>query len=152
MSVTFRRAIIQDLDTLVKMEGASFSPEQYHHTSRRGFRYLIQKGNAEIWLADMGGVICGSIVMFYRKNSKFGRMYSINVLPEYQGGAIGKALFEKAEQACKNMGLRGMTLEIRSDNLRHLERYKNNGYARYKEVDNYYPDKQSCIKLRRLFE
>lgn len=152
MSVTFRRATIRDLDTLVKMEEASFSPEKYHHTPRRGFRYLIQKGNAEIWLVDMGGIICGSIVMFYRRNSNFGRMYSINVLPEYQGGVIGKALFDRAEQACIDKGCGGMSLEIRSDNLRHLQRYKNNGYANYKEVDNYYPDEQSCIKLRRKFE
>lgn len=151
MAITFRLASVKDLDTLVKMEKASFPPDKYHHTPRRQFRYLIQNGNAEIWLVENDRIICGSIIMLYRKNSAFGRMYSIGVLPEYQGGTIGKALFEKAEKACKDKGCKGMMLEIRSDNLRHLERYKNIGYAMTKEVGNYYPDEQSCIKMRRIF-
>lgn len=151
MTVNFRLATVDDLDTLTAMEAASFPAEKYHQTPRRQFRYLIQKGNAQIWLAEKGGIVCGSIIILFRNNSSYGRMYSINVLPEYQGGVIGKALFEKAEACCKDKDGAGMLLEIRSDNIKHLERYKAQGYMIVKRVEDYYPDGQSCIKLRRKF-
>lgn len=151
MPAKLRLASVKDLDALVDLEGRCFDSSLYHQTPRRQFRYLIQKGNAEIWLSQKNGTICGSIILFFRKNSRFGRLYSINVLPEYRGGDIGKILFQKAEERSKKKAGSGMLLEIREDNLSHLERYKRIGYKIVGRVGDYYPDNAACIKLKKIF-
>ena len=88
---------------------------------------------------------------FFKKNTSLMRLYSIAVLPEFQGNAVGKALFEHAEDQVKLNAKKGLTLEVRLDNQRHIQRYLKLGYQPYSEVDEYYPDGMACLKLKKLF-
>lgn len=150
MTVTIRRAHSRDVSTLQTIEMQAFDAAKYDLTSGRQFRYLVSKGNAEIWLACEKDKVLGYITMLYRKNSHFGRLYSIAVLPEYQGKTVGKALFEHAEKTVLKHKAKGMLLEIREDNTRALNRYLGLGYNVTGRVADYYPDHSACVKMKKV--
>lgn len=151
MNISLRPAVINDLRDLWKIEQTTFNQEKYHLVSQKQYRYLLEKANAEIWIAEHSGSLYGSSIVLFRRNSNYGRFYSIAVLPDQQGGQIGKMLFNKAEERIKERNLSGLLLEVRSDNVRLLERYQRLGYKAYKEVQDYYPDHMSCIKMKKNF-
>jgi len=151
MSLIIRLATLSDVDSLCAIEQQSFAPSLYHLTSRRQFRYLINKGNAEIWLAELHGQACGMAVLFFKANSRFVRLYSIAVLPAFQGRDVGLALFECAQKQGLHKKLMGLSLEIRSDNKKHYDRYRALGYKDVGTVEDYYPDHSPCIKLQKIF-
>ena len=149
MNYEIRLATLEDLPALWGMEQHCFDERIYHRTSRRQYRYLLQHGNADILIACTHKQVIGAAVIFYRKNSKAGRLYSIAVLPEYQGGEIGKALFEAYEKRLIEKNLALALLEIRADNHKHKERYLAQGYQLIKTLPDYYPDGSSALKLRK---
>lgn len=152
MSVSVRRVANSDVDALRDVEMQSFESAQYDLISARQFRYLINKGNAEIWAASSDGLICGYIIVLFKKNSAFGRFYSMAVSPAYQGHNIGKILFELAEKIVVQKGCKGMLLEIREDNLKLLSRYQALGYDITRQVPDYYPDGVACIKMKKILQ
>ncbi|MCA9040597.1 MAG: GNAT family N-acetyltransferase [Planctomycetaceae bacterium] len=150
MSVRIRAAKLSDLDSLVQIEGEAFSPAKYPLTSRSQFRYFLTRAvNVELFVATGGKDVVGYILLFYRVNSAWGRLYSIAVQPQFQGGEVGKRLFEFAEQRARMRKLRGMLLEIRADNRKHLRRYQQLGYQLVSTVPDYYPDGFAALKLRK---
>ncbi|QDU81253.1 ribosomal-protein-alanine N-acetyltransferase [Polystyrenella longa] len=149
-TLTLRAARINDLDDLLQIESESFSTESYPLTSRRQFRYLLTKAkNVELFVACLDKNVVGYGLLFFRKNSFWGRLYSISVRPEYQGGAVGKQLFERAEQRIRKRKQKGMLLEIRADNQKHLKRYLGLGYQLIDTIPDYYPDGSAALKLRK---
>lgn len=147
-------ASLEDAPALERLEQRAFAPELYHRMRRSQFARLLQKGNADILVArdiEGAGGIIGAVVILYRRTSFMGRLYSIAVDPDYQGGAAGKMLFDAMEKRVIEKGLRGVMIEIRADNHRHLERYLNRGYVVAGSVADYYPDGASCIKLKKVF-
>lgn len=146
-----RAATLNDLDDLVKLEKKAFDPMIYSIMPRRQFKYLIEKGNAEIWVEERNNILCGSATLLYRKNSQMIRFYSLSVDPDFQGGEIGKDMFKFAESRVKDKNLKGMLLEIRGDNTRLFDRYMRLGYSKTYTVPNYYPDGEMCIKLKKVF-
>lgn len=146
-----RKATINDLDALCEIEQQAFSPVFYHLSSKNQYKHLLTKGNCSIWLAEKNGAPCGAAVVFFRQGARVARLYSIAVLPAFQGADVGKQLFMQAEAEALQRGLQGMTLEIRADNTRHEQRYGRLGYKSLYRVANYYPDGAACIKMRRTF-
>lgn len=150
--MNIRTAKPEDTNALYEIETACFNPDQYHQTHKRQIRYLLTKGNADILLLEDKTGICGYSIILYKKRSTLGRLYSIAVKPELQGGEIGKKIFDASENAVKKRGLKGMILEIREDNNRHLERYLKLGYTQFGKAPDYYPDRASCLKLKKIFQ
>lgn len=151
MSLRFRLANINDIEELVKVEQCCFNTKKYHLSSKTNFRHMLTKGNSEILICQINKQICGMAVIFYRISSAYGRLYSIAVLPKFQGKDIGKKLFQRTIEFIKKRKLKGMLLEIRADNIRHKERYLKLGFEEIKKLKNYYPDNSEAIKLKLEF-
>lgn len=151
MAINYKTASLKDLEQLVKVEQSCFNPNKYHLSSKANFHHMLTKGNTEILICQINKQICGMSVIFYRNTSSYGRLYSIAVLPEYQGKDIGKKLFQKTIESIKKRKLKGMLLEIRTDNIKHKERYLKLGFKEMKKLKNYYPDNTEAIKLKLEF-
>lgn len=151
MPLRIRRATRNDLSAIGELERRAFDLRIYPLTSPRQYRYLLDKGNADILVVESEGTVCGAAVILYRRSAHYGRLYSIAVAPEFQGGTIGKALFEAVEATIRRKGLKGVLLEIRSDNHRHYQRYLSIGYQEIRRLPEYYPDGGDGIKLRKDF-
>lgn len=145
-----RQAHIGDSDTLYAIEQHVFETQSYHIITRRQYRYLLTKANADILLAEKkGGESCGAAVLLYRKNADYARLYSVGVLAAYRGQGAGAALLRAAEERARQKGLREMRQEVREDNGALIARYRTNGYTPYGTSENYYPDGAACVKLKK---
>lgn len=150
--VEIRMADLSDLDGLCALEEAAFDPARYHMLSRRQFRYLLTKGNAEILLVSCLGKIVGAAVLFYRKTSRLGRLYSLAVHPDLQKRSIGRLLFAAVEKAMMQRGLEGLLCESRQDETRLSDFYKKRGCRPVGTLENYYADGMGGIKMQKLFK
>jgi [ribosomal protein S18]-alanine N-acetyltransferase len=151
MTVKIIPATLEHLDQLVNLENDAFDTARYHILSRRSFRNLLTKGNADIYIAVQNSNISGAIIILYRKGSRFGRLYSLAVHHQFRGGGIGRTLFNHAEAVIRKKGLAGLLLETRSDNRKLLDFYLSTGCETIGELDHYYPDGLSAVKLKKVF-
>jgi len=149
MALSVTPARMADLDRLVAIEGAAFDPELYVWMTHRQFVAHLASPRALILVARDSSVgPVGYALCFRRRGTRYLRLYSLAVDPAFQGGRVGAELFKGVEAAARREGL-GIQLEIRADNRKLLDRYLGLGYARYRDVADYYPDGTGCIKLKR---
>lgn len=106
MKSVIKQASLKDLESLVSIENQCFDHTKYPLMSKVSFKNLLLKGNALIKIACIGKIVCGMSVIFFRKNSYYGRLYSIAVLPDYQGKDLGKKLFGHLVKDVKAKGLK----------------------------------------------
>ncbi len=151
-NTVLRAAVRDDARELAHLEAIVFNPEVYPTICLRQYRYLLKSGNAKIIVAVVDSRIAGALVLLFRKNSDAARIYSIAVHPDHQGGTLGKAMFDQAEDVAGKCGCKRMLIEIRSDNHRHLKRYQARGYQLVATLEDYYPDHQSGLKLEKWLE
>ncbi len=150
--IEIRMADLSDLEGLCVLEEAVFDPVKYHMLSRRQFRHLLTKGNADALVASYERKIVGAAILFYRKTSRLGRLYSLAVHPDLQKHSIGRLLFEEAEKTMMQRNLKGLLCEFRQDEDRLSAFYKKRGCQQVGILVNYYADGMSGIKMRKLFE
>src|SRR3569833_4684268 len=84
-----RDATLDDLDAMVEVENRCFDSDRL---SRRNFRYLLAKGNAETVIDEEGGVIRGYAMLLFNTGTSLARMYSLAVDHAQQRKGIASAL------------------------------------------------------------
>ncbi len=147
--MSYRRAKAADLDRLVQIEEASFSPALYSRMPRRQFRAHIDSERAVlIVVEDVNGIVQGYALGFRHAQRRTLRFYSLAVDPLAQRGEYGKILFQGIEAEAYRLGL-GVQCEVRADNDKLKSRYDSLGYRAYKTVPEYYPDGAACIKYEK---
>jgi ribosomal-protein-alanine N-acetyltransferase len=152
MQFDIRPATRNDVSALFEIERIVFDPEKFHLITKRQYRYLIDKGNADIFLGVVDGKPWASSILLYKKNADYGRLYSIAVHPHMQGRGLGAALLHHAEQRVKGKNLSELRQEVRCDDHALINRYKKTGYVVYGETVEYYPDGAACVKLGKSFK
>jgi len=150
--IEIRLANLNDLDCLWTLEKDTFDPFKYHILSRRQFRYLLTKGNADILVAYHDKTILGAAILFYRKTSSLARLYSIAIHPNSQKQSIGHLLFYNLEKTMKKKDLKGFLCEFRQDQNWLSNFYTKLGCKMIAILPNYYPDGMSGVKMQKLFE
>src|SRR3569832_2599620 len=108
-----RDATHDDLDALVEVEIRCFDSDRL---SRRNFRYLLTKGNAETVIDEEGGVIRGYAMLLFNTGTSLARMYSLAVAPAQQRKGIASALLRASEASARAHAAVPLRLEIRKDN------------------------------------
>ena len=141
-----RRAGIGDLEALVRLEESAFSIDRF---SRRSFRYLLSKANAETLLAEIDGNAVGYAMLLFNVGTSLARLYSIAVLPEYQGQGLGSELLNLAEEKAREHDCIGLRLEVRSDNGNAIGIYEKHGYKRIGSAKNYYEDGMDAVRMEK---
>ncbi len=141
-----RKAGLQDLEALVNLEESSFAIDRF---SRRSFRYLLSKANAETLLAEEGKQAIGYAMLLFNTGTSLARLYSIAVLPEYQGQGLGGELLKLAEEKARQHECIGLRLEVRSDNLNAIRIYEKHGYKRIGSAKDYYEDHMDAVRMEK---
>ncbi len=145
-----RPAAPADLDALVELETAVFVQPAYEPMARRQFRWHIGNPRAALIVCERDERVVGYALGLARTGSHYMRFYSLAVLPDAQGGAIGRRLFEAIEQAAAARGL-GVITEVRADNVKLHQRYLGLGYVEFERKPDYYPDGCAAIRMKRAF-
>lgn len=147
MKYILRPAKLEDIKELYLLERNCFKESII---LPRSFLYFITKAHAKVLLICFEKVICGYILILFRKNSNNARIYSIAVLPKYRGMGFGKVLFSAAEKLARKQKCNGITLEVRKTNYKAIKLYKQLAFTELKRIHHYYEDNMSAIKMMKF--
>ncbi len=146
MNGRVRSALPQDLNGLLQLE-ANFPGDRL---SRRSFRHLLDKGNADVAVFEVHNKIVGNAVVLYRTNSSHARLYSLVVDPQHQHQGIARALVLAVEAAAAAKGCTSIGLELRPDNEPALRLYERLGYALTRRKEAFYEDGSAALCMRKF--
>ncbi len=142
---TTRHATLQDVEALFDMEDRCFG--QHQEITRRGFRDFIKRPNNVILIAELNGVPQGYALALLRTNSPKARLYSLAVLPEFQGNGTAQALMSALECEAAMIGATVMQLEVRETNRKAIRFYQKMGYSAFDRYDEYYDDQEHAWRM-----
>src|SRR3569623_1299183 len=141
-----RDATLDDLDALVEVENRCFDSDRL---SRRNFRYLLTKGNAETVIVEDGGVIRGYAMLLFNTGTSLARMYSLAVDPAQQRKGIASALLRASEDSARAHDAVTLRLEIRKDNAASIGLFKRHGYREFGIYTDYYEDHMDAVRFEK---
>jgi len=137
LSITTRRATVNDLETLCRIEKECFTLEAF---TKEQIKFLLDNSNAIslIFLVDdeIAGFIIGLI--YHHNRTKTGHVCTIDVAVKYRRKGIGLKLLSELEQVFVRMGVKTCYLEARVDNVAALQLYRKHGYVEVERLKNYY--------------
>lgn len=139
-----RVATRADLDHLVALE-ALFPGDRL---SRRSWMRLVAGGSAWVRVVPAPDGVCANIVCLTRRNSRWWRIYSLVVAPEYRGRGLAQALVRHAQQAVSAANALGLRLEVRSDNPAAIALYRALGFTVRHPLPGYYDDGADGLALQ----
>lgn len=132
-----RRASRADLDALLALEEATFDSDRI---SRAQWRRHIDSDSATVLVSGTSGRVDAAVVVFYRRNTRNARLYSLAVGAHARGTGLGGALLAAAEADARVRGRASMRLEVRCDNPSAIALYERRGYARIARLPGFYED------------
>lgn len=141
-----RDATLVDLDALVEVENRCFDSDRL---SRRNFRYLLTKGNAETVADEEDGVIRGYAMLLFNTGTSLARMYSLAVDPAHQRKGIASALLRASEDSARAHDAVTLRLEIRKDNAASIGIFKRHGYREFGLYTDYYEDHMDALRFEK---
>ena len=141
-----RRATLNDLDALVRIEDSCFETDRL---SRRNFRYLLKKGHAETLVEEEKGTVRGYAMLLFNDGISMARLYSLAVDPQYQRMGIAARLVEVSEVSARQNDCVSLRLEIRKDNSASIGLFKRLGYREFGLHADYYEDHMDAVRLEK---
>jgi len=142
--IRIKRAVMADLEDLVRLESASFTSDRL---SREQYRYLLTRGRAVVLVASVDGRIAGSAVVLLHHGHHAARLYSIATASEMRGRGVGRALLKRAEAEAVRHGFGRLSLEVRRDNAAALALYDSAGYRVVADLPGYYEDGADGVRM-----
>lgn len=136
-ALRLRRGALGDLQALQALENTVFSGDRM---SLRQFRHHLSAPSSDLIVAVAGDVLLGYALLFRRRGSNIGRVYSIAVAAAARGQGLGARLLERLEAIARSHALGEIRLEVRTDNAAALTLYERRGYRRFAVRSVYYED------------
>ncbi len=141
-----RRATLADVDALETLENKAFDGDRL---SRRSLRYYVTAETAVLRVMKQDGALAAYSLLAFRRGSKIARLYSIAVDPMWVGCGLGRALLKTCEKDARAHGCAVLRLEVRVDNKRAIALYEKNGYRRFDEIEDYYEDGATAVRMEK---
>lgn len=133
-----RRAQLADLDALLALEHATFDSDRI---SRAQWRRHLGSATATVLVGERTpGSVDAAALVFYRRNARNARLYSLAVGIHARGIGLGGALLAAAEDDARARGRASMRLEVRADNASAIALYERRGYRRVGHLPHFYED------------
>lgn len=141
--VRVRRGAGRDLPALLELE-SGFSSDRL---SARQFAHHVDAPSSDLVVATEAGRVLGYALLFRRRGSTIGRVYSIAVAPAARGQGLGARLLRRLESIARVHGLAEIRLEVRQDNAPALVLYQRRGYVIFGARAAYYEDGADAWRL-----
>lgn len=143
----FRAPRPDDLDALMAIEEASFHTDRL---SRRRMQHWIGASNRVFLVCDAGAAgIAGYLLIFFRRNSRHARLYSIALANSFRGFGIATQLLRRAEQLVHRQQRGMIYLEVRPDNKAAITLYESLGYVQFGEYQSFYEDGSRALRFHK---
>lgn len=145
-TTSIRIAKLDDLNSLLRLEAASFEADRL---SRRSYRKLLQRSSATVLVAVQADAPVGALVLLFKRSSAIARLYSLAVARESRGRGIGRALLRAAEHAALERECAVLRLEVRINNDAARTLYESEGFTSIETIVGYYADGTDAVRLER---
>jgi ribosomal protein S18 acetylase RimI-like enzyme len=134
---------------LVRLEREVFKSRRFsgHLISAASFRRFLASPASTLIIAQFDGQLSGYVLVLYRANSAFARLYSIGVAADFQGRGLARLLLRAAECEAIKRGRIGMRLEVRADDPGALRLYETSGYRCFGRRRGYYGRGIDALRL-----
>ncbi len=147
MSINIRNSDTNDLDKLERIEKLSFPT--FQQSSKRSLHTSLVSPFQKVWLAEYKSgrkyQTAGSLIIHLHKKAL--RIFSIGVLPEFQGKGLGLRLLNHAINYALARGYSVITLEASARNIKLISWYEKAGFIRGELVKDYYCEGEDAIRM-----
>jgi ribosomal protein S18 acetylase RimI-like enzyme len=137
-----------DLDALLGFERRFF--ESDHQMSRRSLRHFIASSKSVLIVAEIGGKVAGCALVNYRRNSRFGRLYTLAVDSRFRRRGLARRLLARAETNSIRRGCKGIRLEVREDDAGTIALYETSGYRLIGRRRHYYDGRIDALRFEKI--
>lgn len=141
-----RAGVVDDLPRLLALENAAF---EMHRMSRRSFRHMLTRANADLLVAERRGDLLGYALLVYRRGTRSARLYSLAVARAARGQGLGNALLRAVERSAAANGADFVSLEVHPRNPHARRLYRRAGYEVRDELPDYYDDGAKAFRMQR---
>jgi ribosomal protein S18 acetylase RimI-like enzyme len=142
--IVIEKAEIKDLDTLYKIERGCFPENAF---PKSFIKYLIVQHNSIFLKAQICDEIVGFVAGLLQDNYSIGRIYTLDVKPEFRRRSIASKLIETLENEFKKGGATFSTLEVEVNNTGALNLYQKIGYKTNEVLEDYYGKNRNGFKM-----
>lgn len=143
-----RRAVAADLDTLVDLEERTFIHDRL---SRAQYRRHLDSTSALVLVARLPPrLLLGSAVLFFRRNSRIARLYSLAIDENHRGLGVGRALVNACARKARQRGCERLRLEVRADNAVAIHLYEREGFRRVGLLPGFYENGSDAMRYEKM--
>jgi len=146
MEITIRKAQLNDLNFLLRLEKESFSA--FQRNSEQNIKHAVKSSFQEVLIAETDQKkkeSIASITLFNYKKSV--RIYSLAVLPEYQKQGIGDFLIKYVLESAEKKRSEKVILEVNINDKKLIEWYEERGFKKTKVIPDYYGKGDDALKM-----
>lgn len=141
----FRVARESDILQLVSLENLSFN---YDQLAKKQFTKFIRDEKNLIQVLEIDRKIAGYALVFFRKNSKKTRMYSLCVHPDFKGMGLGKKLMLEVIKQLRRKKIESVKLEVKVSNQVGVNLYESLGFELEERIKEFYSDGEDAFVYR----
>lgn len=147
MTITIRRSEQSDLGLLEEIELTCFPV--YQRSSKRTLQLSLSSTFQEVWVAEVKSgkkkVAAGIVILHL--HSRTLRIFSIGVLPQFQGKGVGARLLTHACSLAMAKGCEKVSLEARRSDVKLVEWYKGFGFQITETMVDYYTTGEDAWRM-----
>ena len=136
MDIRFDPAAPEDADVLLAMMRELYEHDEMHmdearHRAALG-RLLAEPGRGRVWVARADGEPAGYMVLTVGYSLEFAGpdafVDELYLRPAFRGAGLGRRAIETAAEACRELGVRAMHLEVERSNIDAQAFYRRLGF------------------------
>jgi len=147
MKTVIRKSNPGDLSFLEELESVCFP--KFQQSSRQVIRYSLTSPFQRVVIAEIHGgkekKPAGSATLY--PYSKTLRLFSIAVLPQFQGNGVGKKLMDYIIEFARNKKFHRISLETRKSDNKLISFYKNFGFKITGDLPDYYKKDEDGVRM-----
>lgn len=136
--IRIEQASLNDLEELHELEKMCFGKDAYTKSFLR--LLLIDPSSIPLKALTAEGELVGSAIGRIEKirGRVVGRVYTLDVRPDFRRRGVGAALLKRLEEYFKSLGCEKVMLEVAVDNEPAISLYKSLGYTFASRLKDYY--------------
>ena len=150
MSAKRRAAVIRparsgDIADLLRLQ-QSFTTDRLN---RRRLRHSLRSASQIVLVAERGGAVCGSAIVFLGRRVRSTRLHDLVVAEDARDARVGTALLTAVIQRSRYAGAVSVHLEVHVENVDAQRFYARNGFVLFGRYENYYEDGAAALRMHK---